>query len=184
MLVYLGFESKSYSVTIIGELSALFNVADCLHSIRCRQKLFYQNPTIFGIERFTLYLPPAHWAAMKKTAFNNETLPAAIIQIVTAGLSCPPDTCWTAIARVAMLRPWLNAMCITEGGVSFHGKTVPQTMNRNKSVARSSASTSVQNDRERSAIFPSWKNILTCSKTGWLFPTRVKRSLRASGCQS
>ena len=145
-------------------------------------KKFLLNPTIFVIKKRHAYLP-AHCAAMKNTAFNNETLPAAIIQIVTAGLSCPPDTCWTAIARVAMLRPWLNPMCITEGAVLFHGKTVPQTMNRNNRVARSSASTSVQNDRDRSSIFPSWKNILTCSETGLLFPTRVTRSLRASGCQ-
>lgn len=107
-----------------------------------------------------LHLPPVHCAAMKKTAFNTETLPTAIIETVTAGFSCPPETCRTDIAKVAMLKPWLNAMWITEGGKLFHGKTVPQTMNRNKRVAKSSASTSIQNERDRYSVLPSWRNIL------------------------
>lgn len=96
---------------------------------------------------------------IKKRAFNTETLPTTIIQIVTAGLSCPPEMCRTDMARVAMLNPWLKAMCITEGGLWFQGKTVPHTMNKNKSVAKNSAKTSVQNDRERNSILPSRRNI-------------------------
>jgi len=54
---------------------------------------------------------------IKKRAFSIEILPTAIIEMVTAGLSCPPETCRTDMARVAMLNPWLKAMCITEGGL-------------------------------------------------------------------
>ena len=96
-----------------------------------------------------------HCATIKKRAFKTETLPTAIIEMVTAGLSCPPEMCRTDIARVAMLNPWLKAMCITEGGVLFHGNTVPHTMNKNKSVTKNSAKTSVQNDRERNSILQS-----------------------------
>lgn len=105
-------------------------------------------------------LPPPHWAMMKKTAFKTETLPTAIMLIVTAGLSCPPEMWNTAITSVAILKPWLKAMCITEGGELFHGNTVPQTMNRNKSVAKNSAKTSVQNDRDRNSVLPSRRYIL------------------------
>ena len=58
-----------------------------------------------------------------------------------------------------MLNPWLKAMCITEGGLWFQGNTVPHTMNKNKSVAKNSAKTSVQNDRERNSVLPSRRNI-------------------------
>ena len=50
-------------------------------------------------------------------------------------------------------------MCITEGGLWFQGNTVPHTMNKNKSVAKNSAKTSVQNDRERNSVLPSRRNI-------------------------
>lgn len=62
-------------------------------------------------------LPPVHCAMIKKRAFSFEILPTAIIEMVTAGLSCPPEMCRTDMAKVAMLNPWLKAMCITEGGL-------------------------------------------------------------------
>ena len=122
---------------------------------------------------------------MKKTAFNTDTLPTAIIETVTAGFSCPPETCRTAIAKVAMLKPWLNAMWITEGGELFHGNTVPQTMNRNKRVAKSSASTSIQNERDLNSILPSWRNILV-TLAAVLFQEDclfLDSSQRSCGCQ-
>lgn len=88
--------------------------------------------------------------------------------MVTAGLSCPPEMCRTDIARVAMLNPWLKAMCITEGGVLFHCNTVPHTMNKNKRVAKNSAKTSVQNDRERNSILPSRRNIFASISVSYM----------------
>lgn len=108
------------------------------------------------------YLPPMHWAAMKKTAFNTETLPTASIQIVTAGLSCPPETCWIVNTKVAMLSPWLKAMWIMDGEELFHGKTVPQTMNKNKRVTNNSAITSIQNERDLSSILPTCQGNMKC----------------------
>ena len=106
-----------------------------------------------------IYPPPIHCAAMKKAAFNTEILSAAIIEIVKAGLTSPPETCSNAITKVAMVIPWLKAMCITEGGVLFHGRTVPQARKSIKSVAKNSATTWIQNDLDRSSILPSWINM-------------------------
>ena len=140
------------------------------------------------------YLPPMHWAAMKKTAFNTETLPTVSIQTVTAGLSCPPETCWIVNTKVAMLSPWLKAMWIIDGEELFHGKTVPQTMNKNKRVTNNSAITSIQNERDFSSIFyphvPSSQGNMKCD-TVFLcllgqFPTAFERcqnlGSKFSGC--
>lgn len=123
--------------------------------------LYLQRTYNLIITNCIVSLPPALSAAMKKRAFKTETLPAAIMQTVNAGFISPPETWKTDMARVAMLSPLVNAICITEFGVLFHVNPVPQARNRYKSVVKNSAKTSIQKKREIKSVFvPKWMAML------------------------
>lgn len=125
-------------------------------------------PTNYIIMNCNVSLPPALSAAIKNTAFKIETLPTAIMQTVKAGFISPPETWKTDMARVAMLSPLVNAMCITEFGVLFQVNPVPQARNRYKSVVKNSAKTSIQKKRESRSVFvPQWNVMLLYWCVNW-----------------
>lgn len=147
----------------------------CIH--RFPMKLnFYLLPPSCNLQRIynliimncTASLPPALSATIKKTAFKTETRPAAIMQTVKAGFISPPETWKADMARVAMLIPLVNAICITEFGVLFHVNPVPQARNRYKSVVKNSAKTSIQKKRESKSVFePRWRTMFLLVMCEW-----------------